>query len=110
VGAAIGPGGSSQWLAVDYLAPRWEGGVFIGRTRWEEDAFYRQEARITRHDVTIFSGARGSVRALGLRFAGEVTVGRRLNYLFQNDNYNPGDTPRFATDIQNVTLEFQLSR
>jgi hypothetical protein len=110
VGAGIGPGGSSQWLAMDYIAPRWQGGAFVGRTRWENDALYRQDARATRHDVTIFSGVRGGLRAYAMRLQGQITVGRRLNYLFQNDNFNPGETPRFATDIQNVTVEFQLSR
>jgi hypothetical protein len=110
VGAGIGPGGSSQFVALDYITPRWQGGLFAGRTRWEEDALFRNSPRSTRHDVTIFSGARGSVRAMGLRFTSEMTVGRRLNYLFQNDNYNPGEQPRSAVDIHNITLEFQLSR
>jgi hypothetical protein len=110
VGAAIGPGASSQFLAADYIAPRWQGGVFIGRTRWENDALYRQEARLTRHDVTIFSGVRGGLQAYGLRVQSQITVGRRLNYLFQDDNFNPAEKPRLAVDIQNVTVEFQLSR
>jgi hypothetical protein len=110
IGAAIGPGGSSEWLAVDYMTPRWQGGVFIGRTRWENDALYRQQPRDTRHDVTILSGVRGSVRACGLRLGSQLTVGRRLNYLFQDDNFNPNEPPRSAIDIQNLTVEFQLSR
>jgi hypothetical protein len=109
VGAATGPGSSTEWLAVDYISPRWQGGVFAGRTRWENDAFYRGEPRTSRHDVTIFSGVRGGVTAYGLRFGSELTVGRRLNYLFQNDNFNAGEKPRLAIDVQNVTLEFQIS-
>src|SRR5688572_32980018 len=31
IGAAIGPGASSQWIAVDWLAPRWQLGGFGGR-------------------------------------------------------------------------------
>ena len=54
-------------------------------------------------------GARGDVRAFGMRFGGEVTVGRRLNYLFQDNSYSLSE-PRVAIDVQNVTVEFQLSR
>lgn len=110
VGAAIGPGGSAQFAAVDYIAPRWEVGALIGRTRWENDAMMRQRfASAARHDVTIYSGVRGAWRGPHFTTAGQLTIGRRFNYLFQNDAFNAGETPRSAVDVQNVTLEFQLS-
>ena len=41
IGAAIGPGGSSQWIASDWMTPRWRIGGYVGRIRWENDAMYR---------------------------------------------------------------------
>ncbi len=35
LGAAIGPGSSSQWNAADYLKARWQLGAFVGRARWD---------------------------------------------------------------------------
>jgi hypothetical protein len=111
IGAATGPGSSSQFVALDYIAPRWQAGAFIGRTRWENDAMYRLRfASAAKHDVTIYSGVRGGVKRFGLNATGELTVGRRQNYLFQNDAFNAGELPRMAIDVQNITLEFQLSR
>jgi hypothetical protein len=37
----------------------------------------------------------------------ELTVGRRMNYLFQSDYYL--STPAAAFDVQNVTLSFLVS-
>lgn len=108
LGAAIGPGASSQFIAADWLASRWQAGAFVGRTRTEENALYRTLApRNEQHDVTIYSGVRGGVRLAGWDVSTEVTVGRRLNYLFQSDFYL--GQPVDAVDIQNVTWRFVLS-
>ena len=37
LGAAIGPGASSQWLAMDFIDPVGSFGIFAGRIRWNED-------------------------------------------------------------------------
>ena len=42
IGAAIGPGASSQWLAADYIRKRWQAGAYVSRIRWDNDALYRQ--------------------------------------------------------------------
>jgi hypothetical protein len=108
LGAAIGPGSSTQFIGMDWMANVWQAGAFVGRTRTENDAMYRQVgARETRHDVTIYSGVRGGARLPWTDVSGELTVGRRLNYLFQNEFYL--STPVVATDIQNVTLVVQVS-
>ena len=108
IGASIGPGSSTQFLAADWLAQRWQFGAFAGRTRTENDAMYRQiGARATMHDVTIFSGVRGSGRLSWADVSGELTVGRRYNYLFQNEFYL--GSPIVATDVQNVTLAIVMS-
>jgi hypothetical protein len=91
IGAAIGPGGSSQWLAADYLARGWQGGAFAGRIRWENDALYREFVpNFLRHDVSVFAGIRGGVRAPRTDLSAELTFGYRYNYLFQNGFANPG--------------------
>ena len=108
LGAATGPGSSSQFLAGDWMEPRWQAGVFVGRTRTENDALYRLPFALnTQHDVTIYSGVRGGVELPRMDLSGELTVGRRLNYLFQSSYYL--SAPVVAADVQNVTLSFVLS-
>ena len=108
LGAAIGPGSSAQFLAADWMAPAWQLGAFAGRTRTENDAMYRQVgARLERHDVTIYSGVRGGVRLPRYDVQAELSVGRRLNYLFQSD-FSLGN-PVNAVDVQNVTLGMIVS-
>lgn len=109
LGAPIGPGSSTQFLGGDYMAAGWQVGAFVGRTRTENDALYRAlGTRPERHDVTVFSGVRGAVRLPKSDLAAELTVGRRMNYLFQSD-YSLVEGPVVATDIQNVTLSFTVS-
>lgn len=108
LGAAIGPGGSSQWLALDYLVPRWQAGFFVGRVRWENDAMYRQQfATFFSHDATILSGIRGAIRLPMFDVSSELTVGRRLGYLFQSGFGNPNNAGR--VDVQNITLAARIS-
>lgn len=86
IGAAIGPGASSQWLGGDYLAPRWRAGMFLGRIRWDDDALYLFPSTTNKqrlHDVSLFGGLRAATRLrLGLLEA-SVTVGNRLNMSYE---------------------------
>jgi hypothetical protein len=108
LGAAIGPGSSTQFIGMDWMANAWQAGVFVGRTRTENDALYRQPgAHLEQHDVAIYSGVRGGMRLPWSDVSGELSVGRRLNYLFQSDFYL-GD-PKNAVDIQNVALTLTVS-
>jgi hypothetical protein len=111
IGAAIGPGASSQFIGADYLTRQWWGGVFVGRTRTEDEAMYLQpNGGLARHDVTIYSGFRGGIATQRLDWSVEASVGRRLNYLFQTDAFNPGDVPPLnAIDVQNVMLKFTVA-
>jgi hypothetical protein len=100
IGAAIGPGASSQWLAFDFLGRVWRYGAFVGRTRVEDEVLYQQpDPRYFRHDVTVYSGVRGGARLPRADVSGELFVGRRYNYLFIPGNY----------DVQNVTLRFRVT-
>ena len=108
IGAAIGPGGSSEWLAGDVFGPTWQAGVFAGRIRWEDNAMLRQYApNFFRHDFTIYGGVRGGVRLADWDVSAEVSAGRRFNYLFQNGMFVPGGLG--TVDLTNYTFKLALS-
>ncbi len=103
IGAAIGPGGSSQFVAVDYLAFKWQGGIHLGRIRWENDAMYREHApNFFRHDVSVLGGLRGGVRTPLTDLGADVTFAYRYNYLFQYGGANPGLLR--TVDMRNLTI------
>jgi hypothetical protein len=108
LGAAIGPGASSQWLAADYVRPAWRAGVLVARIRWENDAMYRlaEQPSPNAHDVSLLVGARGGRRVGPFDLAAELTIARRANYLFQNVAL--GNEVR-AVDVTNQTLTLTLS-
>ncbi|MFC1575177.1 capsule assembly Wzi family protein [Gemmatimonadota bacterium] len=103
LGAGIGPGSSSQWIALDLLDPSWRGGIFLERIRWNNDALYRlPSANLSRHDVSIRLGFRYGLSLPWLELFGEIAGEERYNYLFQNGYSNPGG---FRTiDVRNYTL------
>ncbi|CAN5793832.1 hypothetical protein BH23GEM5_BH23GEM5_30230 [soil metagenome] len=115
IGAAIGPGSSSQWLAGDYLASRGDVGLFLGRIRWETDALYasrspaefRDFRSFHAHDVSVLAGVRGGYNLGGFRADAEFVLEKRYNYLFQNSDRGFGATG--AVDIINPSLRFMLS-
>jgi hypothetical protein len=108
VGAVAGPGGSSQWLAGDYVAPGWRVGAFGGRNRWNNDVYYDKPERIyIAHDVSVLGGVRAGFRLRRLEAGVEVQWERRYNYLFQNPEVEPeGDE---AEDVWNRSLRLVLS-
>jgi hypothetical protein len=107
LGAATGPGSSSQWLAAEYMAPDWRAGFLAGRVRWENDTYLRMPGRLeVGHDVTLFAGPRAGVRVGGSEVQAELVYGYRFNYLFQNPEMEPeGD---HALDVENLTLRLTL--
>jgi hypothetical protein len=108
LGAAIGPGASSQWIALDYLAPAWRVGIVGGRIRWDDDVYYNKPGRqYVAQDVSIYGGVRAGLRLLGLDVAGEWTRGNRMNYLFQNPEIEPFGN--LAVDRWNTTLRLTIT-
>lgn len=116
IGAAIGPGSSSQWLAGDYFANRWNVGLFLGRIRWETDALYasrspaefRDNRSFHAHDVSVLSGVRGGYTLVGgFRADAEFVLEKRYNYLFQNPDRGFGSAG--AVDILNPSLRLVVS-
>lgn len=107
IGAAVGPGGSSQWLAGDYVAPRWHLGAFGGRIRWNNDVYYAKPGRIyAAHDVSVFGGLRGGGRVWNFYASAELSTELRYNFLFQNPEAEPYGN--LATDVWNRTLRITL--
>ncbi len=111
IGASIGPGASSQWLAMDILQASWFAGPFAGRIRWNEDmhSVYGWPSYLgyCSHDVTIFTGGRAGWRNKYFSASGEVTFGNRLNAWFQEQSGCPNGPSRL--DIRNRTLSVTLS-
>jgi hypothetical protein len=107
IGAGIGPGASSQWLVSDYLAPSWHLGVFGGRIRWNNNAYFRWEPNLGyAHDVSLLGGIRAGHRTRLLEWSLEVGTERRYNYLFQNKSR--GFDGEKAVDIVNRFVRLTL--
>jgi hypothetical protein len=108
VGAATGPGSSSQWLGGDYLARNWRLGAFGGRVRWDNDVYGTSFAVFQEvgHDVSVFGGLRGGIRLLGADFSAEVAREVRYNYLFQGPFGNPFGNG--ATDVNNTIVRLSV--
>ncbi len=118
IGAAIGPGASSQWLAVDYIAPRWQAGVFASRIRWDGEALYTFPSTQFRgtpnkwcsHDTSLLFGVRGALRTLFGLLELTYDVDQRLNVFFHNLSVCGRDMdPRDVRDAINHTIELHFT-
>jgi hypothetical protein len=111
IGAAIGPGASSQWVAIDYVRREWRAGVFAGRIRWNEDVHSTAKLPVyvgyCSHDVSIYPGARAATSTRLGSIAADVSLQNRLNAFFQNDGGCPNIGQRL--DIRNTTLSITVS-
>jgi len=106
VGAGIGPSGSSQWLAVDWLAPEWTVGLFGTRIRWENEALYSYAPEFRRADLTLMGGIRGSGRLGPVELEASYASSIRLNYLFQATYLGPNDYR--GVDLRNRVVRLML--
>jgi hypothetical protein len=109
LGAAIGPGSSSQFLGVDDIRGTTRLGVVVGRIRWEDEAYYQQITGFysyRHHDISIFAGLRAVRRALESDMSGELLFTRRNNYLFQTSDLFDYSS---AFDMPNVTFKLTVS-
>ena len=114
IGAAIGPGASSQWLGLDYFAPTWRVGLFGGRIRWDDDALYalpRIEANNTwcSHDVTLFGGINAAYGSRWGRLDAVVTAGERLNVFYHHLTWCGSGYLLAILDARNTTLQLRFS-
>lgn len=108
LGAASGPGSTDGWIALDRIRSKWSVGGFFARTRWENDAFYRERfPNPFGHDVSIFTGARASRRFAQWDTQGALLFERRDNYLFESGYLQPFS--RGQRNVSNLRLEFSVA-
>lgn len=106
LGAFIGPGASSQWLAADYVKPTWRVGVFGTRIRWNQDVHNNAGLPIyvgyCSEDVTISPGLRAAKSGTLGSITADLSFQNRLTPFFQNGGGCPNNGRRL--DIRNQSL------
>lgn len=118
LGAAIGPGSSSQFLALGAFATQWNADLYLTRVRWLEDARSQRkpypgyigvgERGACEHDVSFLPG----IRAAAVTPLGDVGVdyssGWRLNVFFTHPSpcWQPLEGNR---DVRNNSLSITFS-
>jgi hypothetical protein len=109
IGATIGPGSQSQFLAIDGVAPTWNAGVFFGRIRWDHDEYFPRPAGLSFYamDVSFYAGLRGTYRGARFDYTGELLAEQRMNYLFQSAVNGFGDDRTF--DVHNLSLRLSVA-
>jgi hypothetical protein len=108
LGAAIGPGASSQWLAGDFFASWWRVGSYVGRIRWDNGVLFEPIVpEFKRQDVTLFAGLRASVEWQRVRLMADLTHAARYNYLFQA--YILGPSQFGGVDLINNTFAITIT-
>jgi hypothetical protein len=110
LGASIGPGSSSQWLAGDLFASSWRAGLFLERIRNDNGVLYEPIVPgFKLQDVSLLGGVRASTVLRGVHIALELIDTARLNYLFQAYIEDPIATTSGGVDIANRTLSLVIS-
>ena len=110
LGAAIGPGSSSQWLALDLFAPASRLGLFVGRVRYDNGTLYEPIVPgFKLQDVSLLTGIRASREYRGAYLSLEFTDTARLNYLYQAYIDDPIATTSGGVDIANRSLSVMVS-
>lgn len=114
IGASIGPGASSQWVAVDYFAPLGYAGLFLSRIRWDAEALYTFPStdpagnKYCSHDTSLLFGVRGGLHsAFGLLEAG-YSVDLRRNVFFEQGGPCGHDFSALR-DETNSTFEIRIT-
>lgn len=111
IGASIGPGASSQWLAVDYLKSSWRAGIFAERIRSNEDVHstfgFPIYVGYCNHDVSLIPGLRGAKTGRVGTVSAELSLQNRLTPFFQNGGGCPNVGDRL--DVRNNTLSITFT-
>lgn len=115
VGAAIGPGSSSQWAAADYFGKRWNLGFSLNRIRWNNDAFYTSKIvnpdldgrSYHAHDVSLIGGLKAGFQLGTFGVDVGLATEKRYNYLFQNPDVRFG--PEGAVDVRNYQFTIRIT-
>ncbi|MBC8086041.1 MAG: hypothetical protein H7Z40_02150 [Phycisphaerae bacterium] len=90
IGHWIGPGGQAQFVSLDLVFASSRVGLFVERVRRDEDALFREYlAYPNRHDVSTEIGLRTAIVWHGQEFSLDGSIGKRINFEFQNAEYLP---------------------
>jgi hypothetical protein len=105
IGAATGPGSSSQWLAADLASRGWTMGLELERIRWDDDAYYAEAPTgflYVTHDVSLSERITLTrvFDRLGVRSS--LRHSHRMNY--QNQSGNGGVFFNSVFDVTNYTF------
>ena len=114
IGASIGPGSSSQWLAIDHLMRSWSIGAYGNRIRWFEDARSQAydipvlaDGGWCEHDVSFLGGLRGTSSTRWGSIAADYSTGWRYNVFFFHE---PNTCPfSKGLDIRNKSLSLTFA-
>lgn len=110
LGAAIGPGSASQWIAVDGEADRWGVGTYLTRIQWLEDDHSQQTyyngTGWCEHDVSLLPGIRAHAVTRWGTVSGDFSSGWRINLFFRHYGYCPDNT---GFDVRNNSLAITFS-
>lgn len=107
IGHWVGPGGQTQFFALDWLHKRGRAGVFFERVRRNEDALFREFlAYPNRHDVSLEYGVRAALAWAGQEFSLDVSSAKRLNFEFQNATYLPAVR---TVDVRTPRIRFSVT-
>jgi len=111
IGAAIGPGASSQWFAIDRVSPTSSYGFMFSRIRWNEDVRsnynWVPSVAYCNHDVSLLPGVRGGHMLGNGYVSGELIVGHRLNSFFQTQSgCQPGAPSKIDLHPVTVSISF----
>jgi hypothetical protein len=108
IGAAIGPGSSSQFIGATWLARGTELGWALGRVRWTDDAYYLQPSGFAyhSHDISLWTELTGRYDMRYVRLEAGFTRTYRMNYLFQTKNLYTVGTD---FDVWNSTFNFRVT-
>ncbi|MEP6506619.1 MAG: capsule assembly Wzi family protein [Gemmatimonadales bacterium] len=108
LGASIGPGASTQFIAADFIKSPWKIGGYLGRIRVNEDVHgnygFPLYVGYCSHDVIVYPGVRGTLKGSFGVFNADFALQNRLDALFQNGGGCPNNGQRL--DIRNRTLRF----
>jgi hypothetical protein len=111
LGAAIGPGASSQWLAWDYLLQSWRAGLYAGRIRWNEDVRsvynWPKYQEYCTHDVSLFVGGRGAWHTRLGFISADLNLANRINAFFEVQS--SCTVRNSVNDIRNKTLSLTFA-
>jgi hypothetical protein len=111
IGAAIGPGASSQFIAIDYIRPSWQAGAFAGRIRLNEDVHgnygFPDYQAYCNHDVTVYPGARGAIFSKFGSLSADLGLHNRMNVFFQNSGGCPNVGNRLDLRQTSLKIKFQ---